>query len=93
MLKWIKNFFKTITSMFGNPLKKLAPEADKILQEFKESDLGKKSLANFKASDKEGLEKILVLLKAKVQTLVKNNSRLTQIVLDYLKNKILSSAN
>jgi Skp family chaperone for outer membrane proteins len=90
MLKWIKNFFEAILLMFGNPLKKLAPEADKILQEFKDSEVGKTALADLKAGDVKGLEKILILLKNKVQVLVKDNERLTRIVLAYLKDKILS---
>lgn len=88
IIEKVKSFFKAVLSI-GNPLKKWGPEADKLLLEFVSSESGKAAFAGLKKADKEGLEKILILLTGKVQALTKDNPRITKIILDYLKNKIL----
>jgi hypothetical protein len=86
----IKKIFEIIGLMIKNPMVKLRPEADKIYQEFADSDVGKETLSVLKKEDKESLEKILSLLKSKVEELTKSNAKLTLVILEYLKDKIIS---
>lgn len=87
----VKKFFQSIILII-NPMMEVGPEADKLLQEFINSESGKAALAGLKKTDKESLEKILILLTDKVKGLTKNNTQVTRLVLEYFKKKILSLA-
>ena len=92
MLKSIQAFFTSLLLKIKVFFAKHVPLAETLLQEFLNSDEGKKSLVNLKdAQDKKAaIESILVLLTVKAKALAENNPALTQKILDYLKKKILA---
>ena len=93
MLKSIIAFFAGLFLRVRTFLAKHVPLAETLLQEFINSDEGKKLIEDIKkASDKKDLiKKVLDLLKEKALVLAENNPKLAQKILDYLEKKILAS--
>jgi hypothetical protein len=83
---------KSIVAFFAGLFSKHVSMAGKLFQDFIASEQGKKILEVLKRTqDKEAkMVEALNSLKEQALALAKNDAKLTQKVLDYLKKKILA---
>jgi predicted nucleotidyltransferase len=92
----VKKFIGIFLLFVKNPLNGLKTIVDKAFKEFSASDAGKKVLEQAKskyltAANKDVLiDEVLAFLKDKISEITKDNPKLNQIIMDYLRGKIIS---